>query len=118
VLRSLDRRTYGRGSFFFPAFLGLRCRYARSPQNSNWHENVSLEFTAYQGEPLKMSSHSHDNRQSMRAVIKRFLGDQTGATAIEYGLIAAGIALIIIGSVKNIGIKLNTTFTAINTQLH
>jgi pilus assembly protein Flp/PilA len=53
----------------------------------------------------------------VRALIVRFLGDESGATAIEYGLIAAGISLIIIGSVKNIGIKLNTTFTTINSQL-
>jgi pilus assembly protein Flp/PilA len=65
-----------------------------------------------------MSSHSCGDEQSMRAAIMRFLGDQSGATAIEYGLIAAGISLIIIGSVKNIGVKLNTTFAAINSQLH
>ena len=54
----------------------------------------------------------------MRAVIMRFLGDRSGATAIEYGLIAAGISLVIIGVVKNIGTTLNTKFTSINTQLH
>jgi len=40
-----------------------------------------------------------------------------GATSIEYGLIAAGISLVIIGVVKNIGTKLNTTFGSISTQL-
>jgi pilus assembly protein Flp/PilA len=49
--------------------------------------------------------------------IKAFLADESGATAIEYGLIAAGIALAIIGVVKNIGTKLNTTFGSISTQL-
>ena len=77
-----------------------------------------MEFTAYQGEPLKMSSHSYGDGQSMRTVILRFLSDQSGATAIEYGLIAAGISLVIIGVVKNIGTTLNTKFTSINTQLH
>ncbi len=46
-----------------------------------------------------------------------FLKDELGATAIEYGLIAAGIAVAIIGIVNTIGSKLNTTFTNISTQL-
>jgi pilus assembly protein Flp/PilA len=54
----------------------------------------------------------------MRFLILRFLGDESGATAIEYALIAAGISLVIIGVVKNIGTTINTKFTSINTQLH
>ena len=50
----------------------------------------------------------------MLALIKAFLRDESGATSIEYGLIAAGIALVIIGVVKNIGTKLNTTFGSIS----
>jgi pilus assembly protein Flp/PilA len=53
----------------------------------------------------------------MCTAILRFLSDESGATAIEYGLIAAGISLVVIGVVKNIGTKVNTTFTSINTQL-
>jgi pilus assembly protein Flp/PilA len=49
--------------------------------------------------------------------IQRFLADETGATAIEYGLIAAGIALAIIAAVNGLGSKLNTKFTSINTSL-
>jgi pilus assembly protein Flp/PilA len=49
--------------------------------------------------------------------IQRFLADETGATAIEYGLIAAGIALAIIAIVNGLGTKLNTKFTAINSSL-
>jgi pilus assembly protein Flp/PilA len=49
--------------------------------------------------------------------IQRFLADETGATAIEYGLIAAGIALAIIAIVNGLGAKLNTKFTSINTSL-
>ena len=49
--------------------------------------------------------------------IKAFLRDESGATAIEYGLIAAGIAVVIITAVKGIGTKLNTTFGSISTQL-
>ena len=49
--------------------------------------------------------------------IRRFLADESGATAIEYGLIAAGIALAIIAVVNGLGGKLNTKFTSINTSL-
>jgi pilus assembly protein Flp/PilA len=49
--------------------------------------------------------------------IKRFLRDETAATAIEYGLIAAGISLAIIAIINGLGVKLNTKFTAINTAL-
>ena len=49
--------------------------------------------------------------------IQRFLADETGATAIEYGLIAAGIALAIIAVVNGLGTKLNTKFTSINSSL-
>jgi pilus assembly protein Flp/PilA len=50
-------------------------------------------------------------------ILKQFLADESGATAIEYGLIAAGIALAIIAAVNGLGSKLNTKFTAINTSL-
>jgi pilus assembly protein Flp/PilA len=46
-----------------------------------------------------------------------FLRDESGATAIEYGLIAAGISLAIIAVVNGIGTKLNTKFTSINGSL-
>jgi pilus assembly protein Flp/PilA len=49
--------------------------------------------------------------------IKKFLSDEAGATAIEYGLIAAGIALAIIAVVNGLGTTLNTQFTSINSSL-
>ena len=49
--------------------------------------------------------------------LRAFLADETGATAIEYGLIAAGIALAIIVAVIGLGSKLNTKFTSINSSL-
>ena len=49
--------------------------------------------------------------------LRRFLKDETAATAIEYGLIAAGISLAIIAVVNGLGTKLTTKFTAINTSL-
>jgi pilus assembly protein Flp/PilA len=53
----------------------------------------------------------------MKNLIARFAKDESGATAIEYGLIAAGIALAIITVVNNLGTTLNTKFTAISTGL-
>jgi pilus assembly protein Flp/PilA len=50
-------------------------------------------------------------------VLSRFLLDDSGATAIEYGLIAAGISIAIIVMVNTLGTTLNTKFTDINTQL-
>jgi pilus assembly protein Flp/PilA len=47
----------------------------------------------------------------------KFLSDQSGATAIEYGLIAAGIALAIIAVVNGLGTNLNNQFTSINNSL-
>jgi pilus assembly protein Flp/PilA len=53
----------------------------------------------------------------MSQLITRFVKDQTGATAIEYGLIAAGISIAIIAVVNGLGTQLNTTFSSISTQL-
>ena len=47
----------------------------------------------------------------------RFAKDESGATAIEYGLIAAGISVAIIAVVQGLGSKLNTTFTSVSTAL-
>jgi pilus assembly protein Flp/PilA len=53
----------------------------------------------------------------MGRLVLRFLRDQSGATAIEYCLIAAGIAFAIIATVQGIGPQLNTKFTAVNDSL-
>jgi pilus assembly protein Flp/PilA len=53
----------------------------------------------------------------MKNLIARFVKDESGATAIEYGLIAAGISLAIIAIVNGLGTNLNTKFTLINTSL-
>jgi pilus assembly protein Flp/PilA len=53
----------------------------------------------------------------MQNVVSRFLKDQSGATAIEYGLIAAGIAVVIIGAVQSVGTALKTTFTSVATAI-
>jgi pilus assembly protein Flp/PilA len=51
------------------------------------------------------------------SLVIRFVKDENGATAIEYGLIAAGISVAIIAVVNNLGTKLHTTFSSISTQL-
>ena len=53
----------------------------------------------------------------MKNIIARFMKDESGATAIEYGLIAAGISLAIITVVNGLGTNLNTKFTSINSSL-
>ena len=53
----------------------------------------------------------------MKNLIARFVKDESGATAIEYGLIAAGISLAIIAVVNGLGTSLNTKFTSINSSL-
>ena len=54
----------------------------------------------------------------MVRILRAFLRDESGATAIEYGLIAAGVALAIITAVKGVGTKLNTTFSTVSSQLN
>ena len=53
----------------------------------------------------------------MKTLVTRFVKDESGATAIEYGLIAAGISVAIIAVVNGLGTKLNGTFGNINNQL-
>ena len=52
----------------------------------------------------------------MKTVMK-FVKDDSGATAIEYGLIAAGISVAIIAVVNSLGTKLNTTFSSVTSQM-
>ena len=49
--------------------------------------------------------------------LKKFVADESGATAIEYGLIAAGIAVAIITVVQGLGTKLTSTFTSVQNAL-
>jgi len=53
----------------------------------------------------------------MRNLFHRFINGQAGVTAIEYGLIAALIAVVIIAAVKAVGTDLSATFTSIGTAL-
>ena len=53
----------------------------------------------------------------MKTLVSRFVKDESAATAIEYGLIAAGISVAIIAVVNGLGTKLNGTFSSISSQL-
>ena len=53
----------------------------------------------------------------MSRLLARFCKDESGATAIEYGLIAAGISVPIIATVQAVGTNLKTTFTSVSTAL-
>ncbi|MCK1515227.1 Flp family type IVb pilin [Bradyrhizobium sp. 190] len=53
----------------------------------------------------------------MKNLVSRFVKDESGATAIEYGLIAAGIAIAIIAAVQGVGTQLSTNFGNIKTEL-
>jgi pilus assembly protein Flp/PilA len=53
----------------------------------------------------------------MKVLITRFVNDESGATAIEYGLIAACIAIAIIAAVKGVATNLNSTFNNVSTNL-
>jgi pilus assembly protein Flp/PilA len=53
----------------------------------------------------------------MRTSVLQFIRDESAATAIEYGLIAAGIAVAIIATVQALGTNLNSTFSTVSTSL-
>jgi pilus assembly protein Flp/PilA len=53
----------------------------------------------------------------MKQIFAKFIADERGATAIEYGLIAAGISIVILAVVNGIGSNLNTKFTSVNSSL-
>ena len=53
----------------------------------------------------------------MKQIFAKFVADERGATAIEYGLIAAGISIVILAAVNGIGSNLNTKFTSVNSSL-
>jgi len=53
----------------------------------------------------------------LKNIVAKFLADESAATAIEYGLSAAGISLAIIAVVNGLGTNLNATFTSMNTSL-
>jgi pilus assembly protein Flp/PilA len=69
-------------------------------------------------EPPRITSCKSNGLEArLKQKVLKFLKDESGATAIEYGLIAAGISLAIIAIVNGLGTNLNNQFTSINTSL-
>jgi pilus assembly protein Flp/PilA len=67
---------------------------------------------------LRAASSSRESKEAgVIETLRRFLADETGATAIEYGLIAAGVALAIITVINGLGSKLNAKFGSISAAL-
>jgi pilus assembly protein Flp/PilA len=91
---------------------------------TNFHGIIRLVATRV-GYFWAYQSASHRSRrwlgqskeQLMTNLVKRFAADESGATAIEYGLIAAGISVAIITVVNTLGSQLKSTFTNISSQL-
>ena len=54
----------------------------------------------------------------MKTLVSRFVKNESGATAIEYALLAAGISIAIIAVVNGLGTQLNTTFASVSSQLN
>jgi pilus assembly protein Flp/PilA len=54
---------------------------------------------------------------AMKILVQRFAADETGAAAVEYGLIAVGISVAIIAVLQGIGIKLSTTLNSVTTSV-
>jgi pilus assembly protein Flp/PilA len=61
--------------------------------------------------------HSIEGQDIMMTIAKKFLKDENGATAIEYGLIAALVAVAIVGALSTLGTGLTGLFTKVNTDL-
>ncbi len=66
---------------------------------------------------LRLITNAQSSTHALKRKLRKYLSDDSGATAIEYGLIAAGIAVAIIAAVFAIGDELDNLFTAIQTKL-
>ena len=82
-----------------------------------FNESSRLELKFLRAEPETRTAKSKTLEVKLKQVFSKFISDESGATAIEYGLIAAGIALAIIAVVNGLGSNLNDKFTSINTSL-
>jgi pilus assembly protein Flp/PilA len=77
---------------------------------------LSIEAQVPSGEPVEIRCLLYQE-VGMEKLFSRFLADQSAATAIEYGLIAAGISLAIIAAVNGLGSNLHSGFTTLNNSL-
>jgi pilus assembly protein Flp/PilA len=96
------------------------CRLAAEPGPRLNLKMSRLVFTVSQdgiGIFTHWAAGAQQGVRSMRQFVCAFLKDEAGATAIDYGLIAAGIAVVIIATVQGIGTNLKTTFGSVQTAL-
>lgn len=100
---------------------GSLTRLVTPPEGIKETSAFSVTLTAAQGAnltlPCDLTGRSGHLAVEMKNLLVRFLKDDAGATAIEYGLIAAGISVAIIAAVDGLGSKLNGKFDSISTQL-
>jgi pilus assembly protein Flp/PilA len=102
----------GRGFEFLTICLNFSCR-----RNPTFGMRIYVFASSAVHNPPRTVVFQELRELSMSQLLARFWKDQSGATAIEYGLIAAGISVVIIAVVNGIGTKLNTSFGSISTQL-
>ena len=81
-----------------------------------WRDNLFITKLRYPS-VSQVIVHSRTLREIDMTTFKKFIADESGATAIEYGLIAAGIAVAIITVVNGLGTKLTSTFTSVQGAL-
>jgi pilus assembly protein Flp/PilA len=79
---------------------------------------TSPPFQGPQRAPAPRSDSVGTMELTMMNLVMRFVRDETGATAIEYGLIAAGISVSIIAVIQGIGSRLNATFTTMQNAIN
>jgi pilus assembly protein Flp/PilA len=89
-----------------------RSENAKLPSDKGFRERFENFFT-----PVSRPGAQRKPGGTVTALLKRFAGDESGATAIEYGLIAAGISVAIITVVQGLGTKLNSTFGTVKNAL-
>jgi pilus assembly protein Flp/PilA len=116
---SVRRRERGMLATPFPRILEKMIgKITRQPSSLCRESLLGCSRGCARGRATAIEAHRKtEGELGMRRIIAAFIADQTGATAIEYGLIAAGISIAIIVAVNNLGGTLNTTFTGVNTQL-
>jgi pilus assembly protein Flp/PilA len=69
------------------------------------------------GQPARFAGGVNTRRSNMLTNLKKLFRDEQGATAVEYGMIVAGIAAVIVTIVFGLGVKVNTAFTTVNNKL-
>ena len=95
----------------------LAVRKAARPAKDLQFEFNELIYSSLSPLVYDVAIPKHPMEVGVKDSFLRFVTDESGATAIEYGLIAAGIALAIIAVVNGLGSNLNTQFASINSSL-